>query len=164
MKQIALSLVVVGIFGLYAFWNKKPETMVISDSRPKLVVKTKPKRFIEDEDDDNRPALLAPKIIKSPPISNKVYRDGEYLGPVTDALYGNLQVKAIVKNGLISDVIFLDYPQDRPTSREINTQAMPYLKSEAIAAQSAQVDVITGATQTSKAFIESLTAALNAAI
>ncbi|HTP11237.1 MAG TPA: FMN-binding protein [Anaerolineae bacterium] len=38
---------------------------------------------------------------------------------------------------------------------------MPYLQSEAIQAQSANVDLISGATLTSEAFAESLQAALD---
>lgn len=91
------------------------------------------------------------------------YKNGTYTGNVADAFYGNLQVQAVISGGKLSDVIFLQYPNDRRTSIEINTQAMPYLKQEAIKAQSAQVDIVTGATQTSKAFVESLQSALNQA-
>jgi uncharacterized protein with FMN-binding domain len=91
------------------------------------------------------------------------YRNGQYTGSVADAFYGNVQVKAIITNGKISDVQFLQYPNDRRTSQMINAQTMPYLTQEAIQAQSAQVDGVTGATQTSRAFIESLTSALNQA-
>ncbi len=88
------------------------------------------------------------------------YKDGSYIGPSTDAFYGNVQVKAIISGGKITDVQFLDYPQDRQTSIIINGQAMPYLKQEAIQSQSAKVDIISGATQTSMAFQQSLQSAL----
>jgi uncharacterized protein with FMN-binding domain len=91
------------------------------------------------------------------------YKDGQYTGAVADAFYGNLQVKAVVQGGKLSDVQFLDYPHDRRTSQEINSQAMPWLKDEAIQAQSAQVDLISGATLTSEAFVQSLQSALNQA-
>lgn len=92
------------------------------------------------------------------------YKDGTYTGDVVDAFYGNVQVKAIVVGGKLTDVQFLDYPQDRHTSVEINTQAMPQLKSEAITAQSANVDIVSGATQTSRGFIQSLQSALQKAV
>jgi uncharacterized protein with FMN-binding domain len=57
----------------------------------------------------------------------------------------------------------LEYPNDRRTSERINSQAMPYLIQEAIQSQNYQVDIISGATQTSKAFIESLKTALSQA-
>jgi uncharacterized protein with FMN-binding domain len=57
-------------------------------------------------------------------------------------------------------VKFLQYPNDRPTSRFVNDQAMPVLIQEAIRVQGAQVDTASGATFTSEAFRESLGAAL----
>ncbi len=165
MKQIALSFIVIGIFGIYAVLDRqqvKPQTP--TNSTPQST--TKPRRIFDDEE-DNLPPVIPPKIpatgTQLPKTSSK-YRDGVYTGPVTDALYGNIQVKAIISGGRITDVLFLDFPHDKQTSREINGQAMPYLKSEAIAAQSAQVDIVSGATQTSRAFIESLQSALNGAI
>jgi uncharacterized protein with FMN-binding domain len=94
-------------------------------------------------------------------VSNSgLYRDGQYIGSVADAFYGNLQVKAIISGGQLTDVQFLDYPQDRNNSIRINTQAMPMLKAEAIQAQSANVDIISGATATSEAFQQTLGSAL----
>ena len=77
-----------------------------------------------------------------------------------DAYFGNVQVKAVVRGGQLTDVQFLDYPHDRRTSQRINAQAMPYLQTEAVQAQSAQVNVIGGATLTSQAYIRSLQSAL----
>jgi uncharacterized protein with FMN-binding domain len=80
-----------------------------------------------------------------------------------DAYYGNVQVQVTVNGGKITDVQFLDYPQDRGTSREINGQATPLLAQEAIAVQNANVDIISGATDTSMAFQQSLAVALSQA-
>lgn len=90
-------------------------------------------------------------------------KDGSYTGSVADAQWGYVQVKAIVSGGKITDVQFLQYPNDRSRSVYINSVADPQLTSEAIQAQSAQVDVITGATDSSQAFIQSLTDALTQA-
>lgn len=95
--------------------------------------------------------------------SSAKYKDGTYTGSVADAYYGNIQVSTTIQGGKITDVEFLQYPNDRPNSVQINTQAMPLLKQEAIQAQSAQVDGVTGATDTSQAFVQSLTAALTKA-
>ena|SRR5665647_652992 len=90
-------------------------------------------------------------------------KDGQYTGSAADALYGNIQVKAVIQGGKITDVQFLQYPSDRSNSVRINQQAMPYLTQEAITAQSSQVDIISGATDTSYAFIQSLASALTQA-
>lgn len=92
-----------------------------------------------------------------------IYKDGTYVGQVVDAYYGNVQVEAIVQGGKIADVQFLDYPRDRRTSRFINQQATPWLIQEAVQVQSANVDLISGATFTSQAFVMSLDAALQQA-
>jgi len=91
------------------------------------------------------------------------YRDGAYVGAVVDAYYGPLQVQANVSGGRIVSVKALQYPADRRTSQRINNQALPALQSEAIAAQDAQVDIVSGATLTSEAYIRSLDSALGQA-
>ncbi len=93
----------------------------------------------------------------------KLYKDGLYSGDSVDAYYGNIKVQAKIQDGKISDVIFLDYPKDQTNSIKINTEATRQLKNEVIAAQSANVDVISGATETSSAFILSIESALSKA-
>ncbi|HSX46112.1 MAG TPA: FMN-binding protein [Candidatus Saccharimonadia bacterium] len=95
--------------------------------------------------------------------ASTTYKDGTYTGSEADAFYGNIQVQATVSGGKITDVVFLEYPNDQRNSVEINQQAMPILKQEAIQAQSANVDIVTGATDTSQAFVQSLSAALQKA-
>ncbi|HEU5434149.1 MAG TPA: FMN-binding protein, partial [Thermomicrobiales bacterium] len=63
----------------------------------------------------------------------------------------------------LSDVRFLQYPNHRGRSVAINEQAMPILTQEAIQSQQAAVDIVTGATDTSEAFIQSLDSALRQA-
>ena len=95
--------------------------------------------------------------------ANALYKDGQYDGNVADAYYGLVQVRAIIQGGKLTDVVFLSYPNDRSESIKINTYATPILKAEAIKAQSAKVNTVTGATNTSRAFINSLTGALSQA-
>ncbi|MDD3531366.1 MAG: FMN-binding protein [Candidatus Pacebacteria bacterium] len=95
-----------------------------------------------------------------PQQSNGQYANGTYVGNAVDAYYGTVQVKAVITSGRLADVQFLQHPSDRSTSRYINDQAMPLLTQEAIQAQSARVNGVSGATFTSQAFQESLTSAL----
>jgi uncharacterized protein with FMN-binding domain len=88
------------------------------------------------------------------------YRDGTYTGDSVDAYYGNIQVAAVIANGKLADVKILDYPQDRRTSQMINGQALPILVSEAVSVQSGNVDAVSGASETSPAFVRSLNSAL----
>lgn len=91
------------------------------------------------------------------------YKNGTYVGKVADAQWGYVQVKAVIQNGNITDVQFLQYPSDRNRSIEINSYADPQLTNEAIQAQSAQVDIVSGATDSSEAFMQSLADALSQA-
>ncbi len=92
------------------------------------------------------------------------YKDGTYTGSVANAYYGNVQVRAIITNGKITTIDFLQSPAENPNSIYVNQQADPYLKQEAIQAQSSKVSIITGATFTSQAFTQSLANALSQAI
>ena len=103
-----------------------------------------------------------PTPTPTPPPKGQ-YKDGSYTGIAADAYYGFIQVKAVISGGKITDVIFLQYPNDRNTSREINAQAMPWLKQEAIAIQGSNVDTISGASESSKAFRQSMASALSQA-
>ena len=89
--------------------------------------------------------------------------DGAYRGPVVDAYYGLMQIEAVIQNGRLATVHVLRYPSDRRTSVYINRQALPMLRDEVISAQSARVDIVSGATLSSRAFIQSLGAALDKA-
>lgn len=91
---------------------------------------------------------------------NVSYKDGEYIGDSVDVFYGNVQVKAVIQSGKIVSVQFLQYPSDRSESQSISQQATPMLAQEAVSAQSGNVDVVSGATQTSEGFIQSLQSAL----
>jgi uncharacterized protein with FMN-binding domain len=91
------------------------------------------------------------------------YKNGTYIGSVQDAFYGNIQVQATISNGKISNVTFLQFPNDNRTSQFVNSQADPILSQEAIQAQSAQVDIVSGASASSQAFQASLADALSQA-
>ncbi|HEX8964940.1 MAG TPA: FMN-binding protein [Patescibacteria group bacterium] len=95
--------------------------------------------------------------------SGQQYKDGTYTGSAEDAYYGNIQIQITITSGKIVDVAFLQYPSDNGTSQYINSQAMPLLKNEALQAQSANVDIVSGASDSSQAFQRSLSNALQQA-
>lgn len=91
------------------------------------------------------------------------YKDGAFIGAVEDAYYGNMQVKAIINEGKLIDIVFLQFPNHNRTSIRVNGQALPILKAEAIKAQSEDVDMVSGASFSSPAFKKSLASALSQA-
>jgi uncharacterized protein with FMN-binding domain len=88
------------------------------------------------------------------------YKDGEFTGDPSEILWGFVQVKAVIQGGKIADVQFLQMPFDRARSVEITDFVKPLLKSEAIKAQNAQIDLVSSATMTSLGFRETLASAL----
>ena len=83
-------------------------------------------------------------------------------GPSVDMQWGPIQVTLKVKGKKIVD-ISATYPTERPRSQFINLQAIPWLKQETLQAQSANIQLIGGATMTSEAYAQSLQAALDQA-
>lgn len=96
-------------------------------------------------------------------VTASAYKDGVFSGSVNSAYYGNVQVQVTVQQGKITNVKYLQYPTEDSTSIYIAKGILPYLKKEVIKAQSANINMFTGATFTSQAFIQSLKSALNKA-
>jgi uncharacterized protein with FMN-binding domain len=95
--------------------------------------------------------------------TQKVLRDGSFIGNTYDAYYGTVQVQATINNGQLVDVKALKFPNHSGESRSINRQALPMLQQQVVKAQSARVRIISGATLTSRAYIASLNDALTLA-
>lgn len=164
MKKFLLSSFVILIFSAYSIHQRfgNDDAPVIAPADKKSITSQPPLPSITSSAvSSTKPtANSTPQPTKKP---SGLYKDGKYTGDSVDAYYGFIQVAATITDGKITDVQFLDYPHDRNNSIRINTQAMPYLKQEAIQAQSAKVDIISGATASSEAFRQSLQSALNKA-
>jgi uncharacterized protein with FMN-binding domain len=84
-------------------------------------------------------------------------------GTAEQTRWGPVQVQVTINGGKITDVVALQVPNGNFRDREINSYAVPQLREEVLAAQSARVDTISGATVTSDGYLGSLQAALDAA-
>ena len=84
-------------------------------------------------------------------------------GAATSTRWGTVQVQVHVRNGQIVDVVPLAVPDSNSRDYRINSYAVPVLRDEALAAQSASIDTVSGATVTSNGYIRSLQSALDAA-
>jgi len=84
-------------------------------------------------------------------------------GDVIGTRFGDVQVRLIESGGRITDVRALRLPFDRQRSNEISQFVEPILRSEALQAQSAQIDTVSGATYTSDAYDMSLQSAIDRA-
>src|ERR1019366_2476092 len=102
-------------------------------------------------------SALAPATALAAPTAATTYR-----GPSVAMRWGNVSVTIKVSKHKVVG-ISATYPTERPRSVFINTIAVPRLRSETLAAQRASINLVSGATLTSRAFISSLSAALTAA-
>jgi uncharacterized protein with FMN-binding domain len=84
-------------------------------------------------------------------------------GSVEQTRWGPVQVQVTIAGGRITDVIALQVPDGNFRDQEINSYAVPQLRQEVLAAQSARIDTVSGATVTSDGYLGSLQAALDAA-
>ena len=89
--------------------------------------------------------------------------DGTFTGPVVTTRYGPVQVRVTISGGQLVDVGAVELPTDRARSAAISNAAAPILRREALSAQGASIDTISGATYTSEGYARSLQAALDAA-
>jgi uncharacterized protein with FMN-binding domain len=88
------------------------------------------------------------------------YKDGTYTGTTVQHRYGAVTVTVTISGGKITNVTAqADSAGDR-RSASINSQAVPIMKSEVLAASSGDVQTVSGATYTTTAYITSLQSAL----
>jgi uncharacterized protein with FMN-binding domain len=110
-------------------------------------------------------AAAPPPATSQPPALTNAsgYQDGTYTGTEINIRWGYVKVQTTIQGGQITNVQVVEYPTERRTSARINSIAVPDLQQEAMQAQSANVNIITGATLTSEGFQISLQAALTQA-
>ena len=89
--------------------------------------------------------------------------DGTFTGDTVDTRWGPVQARVTVAGGRITAVDVVQYPTGNPRDREINADAVPTLVDETLQAQSADIDMVSGATVTSTGYLESLQSALDQA-
>ena len=97
---------------------------------------------------------LAPSTTTAPAVRS-------ITGPVIETQYGPVQVRVTLTGTRITDVQALQLPSDRSRSVNISQYAGPRLRYEALQAQSANIDLVSGASYTSQGYADSLQGALD---
>jgi uncharacterized protein with FMN-binding domain len=106
------------------------------------------------------PATTAPAGSSPPPTTAPSGPAKSYDGQTFFNQYGPVQVRVVIQGGRITDVQALQMPVDHQRSAEISQFAEPQLRSEVLQAQSANIDLVSGATYTSENYAQSLQSAL----
>ena len=86
-----------------------------------------------------------------------------FTGASASTRWGPVQVEITVAGGTITDVTVVDYPDGNGKDQQINARALPVLVQETLDSQSADIDMVSGATVTSDGYVESLQSALDQA-
>ena len=109
------------------------------------------------------PTSAASETVVAAPASPQQAAGATFTGSVVQTRWGPVQVAITVAGGKITAVDVLQYPTGNSKDREINAYALPILTQDTLTAQSANIDMISGATVTSDGYVQSLQRALDQA-
>jgi len=96
----------------------------------------------------------------APAAPAKAKPSGTFTGSTQQTRFGPVQVEITISNGKITAARALQYPNNDFRSQSISQQAIPYLVQETLAAQSANIQGVGGASYTSQGWYDSLVSAL----
>jgi uncharacterized protein with FMN-binding domain len=147
MRRVAVTIVLTAV-GLVLLLQFKTHAGQAHTGRPATLAPTVPRSTSASPARRNHPTR-SPATVKSA------------VGRVVQTHYGPVQVKITERAGHLTNIDTLQLPVDDPRSVAIANQAVPILRSEALRAGSAHIDVVSGATYTSDGYAQSLQSALD---
>ena len=161
MRRIVLWLastvtIVVLLFGYHTSTNKTSAAAVTSSASSPATTSSS-----EPSSSSSSPSS-SPSSSSSTSSSNST-KTKTYTGSVAQTRWGPVQVQITVQGGKITKVTVLQQPNGNHKDAEINSYALPILVQDTLNAQSAQIDMVSGATVTSDGYLTSLQSALDQA-
>jgi len=108
-------------------------------------------------------AGAAPATTGAAPAAAAPAAPKTYTGSNVSTQFGPVRVRITVANGAVTAAKAISYPSGNGHSNQINAYAIPTLNQEAVAAGSAKIDMVSGATYSSNGYIKSLQSALDQA-
>jgi uncharacterized protein with FMN-binding domain len=156
MKKGIVVILAVAIIGALGIYGKSQPSSAHSNSSDTAV---------QSADSSNQQATSTDNMSSSstPTQSTGAFKDGTFTGNSEDTPYGVVQIAVVVSGGKISDINFLQMPNDRGHTQEVTAFAAPLLKQETLQKQSSHINFVSGATQTSEGYQQSLQSALDQA-
>jgi hypothetical protein len=161
----AVAAILATVLGLVLLFSFKTPDAPPASSRPLAVAIGSPSPSPTPQaSPSGTPSSGEPSLTPSPSDTPSPTSGGQQFdGDVVFTQFGDIQVRVVESGGKILDIQALQLPFDRPRSFEISQFVGPILQSEALQAQSAQIDTVSGATYTSDAYRASLQSALDRA-
>ncbi|MDO4814947.1 MAG: FMN-binding protein, partial [Gemella sp.] len=144
----------VGISGYYTFAKSSPEA--------ELNLKTTNPVSSTNAVANSQAVTTTVAANQVASVAGGQYKDGTYTGKAVSNSHGEIQLSITVTGGKISNVEMITYPT-AGRSQAINTRAIPQYVESVIAEQSADISLVSGATETHEAFTGSLQDAINQA-
>ncbi|SDO69984.1 Uncharacterized protein, contains FMN-binding domain [Microbacterium testaceum StLB037] len=166
MKKIvyALMATVTGLVLLFSYRTSTvPESTSALADAPSSGVATVPKTTPSPSASASSGSSSTSSGSSSAQTSSSGLTDGTFTGQVANTRFGPVQVQITVSGGAITDVQVPQYPSESGRDQQINSRALPVLVKETVQAQSAEVDMVSGATYTSTGYRTSLQSALDQA-
>jgi uncharacterized protein with FMN-binding domain len=108
-------------------------------------------------------SVAAPAAAPAPVAGAPTTAGTAVTGATASTRWGPVQVQITVASGKVTAVDVVQYPDGNGKDREINSYAIPTLVQETLSAQSANIDMVSGATVTSDGYLTSLQSALDKA-
>jgi uncharacterized protein with FMN-binding domain len=157
MKRVALTIVatVTGLVLLLQY--KTPST---GAGRPAALAPVSPNSSAGSASPSPSPTHRTHRRASSSATS-KASATQSALGATITTRYGPVQVKVTETSNRITDVAAVQLPSQDSHSQRIAAYAAPKLRQEAITADSARINVVSGATYTSDGYAQSLQSALD---
>jgi uncharacterized protein with FMN-binding domain len=160
----AVGTVVATVLGLVLLFSFKTPDAPPASSGPLTVALGTPAPGVATPSGPQATTRPGPGGTASPRVAGTTPPSGgseQVDGDVVSTQFGDIQVRLMESGGKIVDIQALQLPSDRRRSREISQFSAPILHDEALQAQSAQIDTVSGATYTSDAYRRSLQSALD---
>lgn len=155
----ALGATVLGVVWLVTF-KVTPLDVAAAPSEP---ARTAPPPTPSATSGARTPTPTSRLVTPVPTAAGTPADSGTFSGTTIDTRYGPVQVRIIVSGQKVVDVQAVQLPRDRARSAYISQYSAPLLRTEAIQAQNARIDIVSGATYTSIAYGRSLDSALKLA-
>lgn len=134
-----------------------------ASSSPVSAAPVAPAQIVSPADDTSSLFLVTgtpDPAAKSPVPAGAHLEDGDYVSSRHQFMWGDLRVKIFVRGGVITGVQALEFPDHRSQSLYLSGLAIPKLESEVIKNQTAQVDTVSSATDTSIVFQDAVADAI----
>jgi uncharacterized protein with FMN-binding domain len=159
---VTLAATAIGVVLLFSF--RTPPAAPIATLTPSSISSSSPTPSPTATPSGGAPTrggAAAPTATPAPAANG--LKSGSFTGQTYTNPYGNVQVQVVISGGKITSVKTIQYPNGHQQSVFINSQALPLLEQEVLKAQSAQINIIGGATFTSQGYAQSVQSALDAA-